>query len=353
MAAEKELLDPTTRQAIQAAVAGAAAIVIGRWISADRWFWAVLAAYVVVSREQSRGAILVRAGHRALGTVVGVALGMLLAASLHGHPRLSLIALFLCVFLAFYSMRTSYFSLVLWFTALLAILYSLLGRYTHQLLYVRIEETVAGSVLGAAAAALILPTRTGGTVRRALERVLSSAAELIAAMARESDSTLLVRARALDQSLAELRTNAEPLTRSFVPIATETVELVHDVSTLVFYLRQLSTPGLLATALPERPEELGRILTQLSETARALSNAVAGRPAAACVDVRPELKSMREGVADTGLDARAGDPLARPRRELAPADVRRDEAGRAEGLNDEGRRPPESGYRPDSNVRRR
>ena len=50
------------------------ALVVGRWISDTRWFWAVLAAYLVIAPATTRGEIIVRAWRRTLGTVAGVVL---------------------------------------------------------------------------------------------------------------------------------------------------------------------------------------------------------------------------------------------------------------------------------------
>ena len=75
---------PELRLAIQATLAVALAVVAGRAISGARWYWAVLAAYVVFIRATTVGETFSRAWQRMLGTLVGVAIGLLVA-TLVGH----------------------------------------------------------------------------------------------------------------------------------------------------------------------------------------------------------------------------------------------------------------------------
>ena len=65
-------LAPTTRTAIQVAVAGTVAIVVGGLVAPGQWFWAVITAFVVFAGATSRGELLVRAWSRSLGTLGGV-----------------------------------------------------------------------------------------------------------------------------------------------------------------------------------------------------------------------------------------------------------------------------------------
>lgn len=304
--AESEGLHPMTRQAIQAAVAGALAMALGRWISPSRWFWAVLAAFIVLTRATTVGEIVVRAWHRTLGTILGVVVGMLLAAAIHGYPRVELGLLFACVFLAFYSLQASYAAMVMWITVALALLYSLMGRFSMDLLYVRIAETVAGAAAGATVAAFVLPSKTGGKVFAALSELLASIGDYLDAVAgasaSERERPLLEGARALDQKLRELRAAAEPLTRSLVPVARDTVELVDGASRLVFYTRQLAVPEMFGGASGELSSGLRDAMARLAGNARALSTAVTGEkrealtPAGAFVEEARAVLSSRGGA---------------------------------------------------------
>ena len=291
-------IHPMTRQAIQAAVAGAAAIVVGHWISQDRWFWAVLTAFLVLSQATSRGEMFVRAWQRTLGTLLGALVGIGLAAAVHGHPRVELALLFAGVFLAFHSLKSSYSVMVLWITAVLAILYSLLGRYSPSILVVRIEETVAGALVGALSAAIVLPSKTGGKISGALASLFSA---LASDLAHKTEAEgLLESARTLDARLRDLRAAAEPLTGSVFPIGAETVQLVHGASTAVFYARQLATPGVIESALAFHGDLFQQATARASKNAEALGAAFEGRGEVTFVPAAPQLAALRR-LAETEL----------------------------------------------------
>ena len=76
----------TTRQAVQVGVSTGLAIVVGELVSPNRWYWAVIAAFVVFANTQSRGDLLSRGWGRIVGTVGGVAAGMVLAVLVGGRP---------------------------------------------------------------------------------------------------------------------------------------------------------------------------------------------------------------------------------------------------------------------------
>jgi uncharacterized membrane protein YccC len=276
-----EGLHATTRLAIQVSIATAVAVVVGRAISPERWFWAAIAAYLVIAPATTRGEILVRAGRRTLGTIVGVILGFLLATVVAGQTRVELILLFGCVYLAMYSRKTSHTVMVLWLTTAFALLYELTGRYSVGILYLRLEETAAGAAIGALSAALVLPSRTGTRLRNAIARFatllgddLEDVTRALAMHERASRS----RVRALDRALLDVRAAAEPLTRGGHQLSTATSDLVRACSTLAFYARQLAMPGLITSVDPAAPA-LGPVLTALARNARRIADTLTTRTA--------------------------------------------------------------------------
>lgn len=76
----------STRQAVQVGVATSLAIVVGELVSPSRWYWAVIAAFVVFVGTSSRGDVLSRGWQRVVGTIGGVIAGMGLAVLVGGHP---------------------------------------------------------------------------------------------------------------------------------------------------------------------------------------------------------------------------------------------------------------------------
>jgi uncharacterized membrane protein YccC len=206
----------STRQAVQVGVATSLAIVGGELISPSRWYWAVIAAFVVFAGTSSRGDVLTRGRDRVIGTVGGVVAGMALAFVVDGAVVPTLVLLLVCLFLAIYTVRISPGLLAFWITALLALLYGLIGQFSVETLVLRIEETAIGAALGMLAGFLILPTGTREAFGTALDEVVDATyAVLDAAVERILGRPVAVApvelARDLDAALGVLRQRAYPL----------------------------------------------------------------------------------------------------------------------------------------------
>lgn len=208
----KAALAHTTRTTIQVAIAGALAMVAGKQISSARWFWAVLASYVVFVNATTRTATLRRAVGRVAGTVLGVAGGLLLGKAITGDPDLAVALIIVLVFVAFWAVAVSYTALVLCFTLTLAALYSILGTLSWSLMRLRIEETVAGALIGAAVSVVVLPRRGGAAISDDLDGVLVATRDLLDRVAAPDHDPVVVRAavRRLDQTFQDLRLTVRP-----------------------------------------------------------------------------------------------------------------------------------------------
>ncbi|WP_116375064.1 FUSC family protein [Mycobacterium sp. MFM001] len=207
-------LRPTTRQAIQVAVAASLAIVVGELVSPARWYWAVIAAFVIFAGTNSWGETLTKGWQRLLGTALGVPSGVLIATLVSGDRVASLVLIFVCLFCAFYVMKVAYSMMIFWITTMLALLYGLLGQFTVHLLLLRIEETAIGAVIGAAVAILVLPTDTRKAIRDDAHTFLTTLSNLIDASATSmfADTGRPTElARQLDRDLQQYRVTAKPL----------------------------------------------------------------------------------------------------------------------------------------------
>ncbi len=215
---------PTTRQAIQVAVAASLAIVAGELVSPARWYWAVIAAFVIFAGTNSWGETLTKGWQRLLGTVLGVPSGILVATLLSGDKTASLVAIFVCLFCAFYFMTVTYSLMTFWITTMLALMYGLLGEFSFGVLMLRIEETAIGAVIGATVAILVLPTNTRTTIRNDTRAFLTALSELIevctATMFGAADAQRPTeQARELDRKLQQFRVSAKPLLAGVAGIA--------------------------------------------------------------------------------------------------------------------------------------
>ncbi|GIH20831.1 FUSC family protein [Rugosimonospora africana] len=225
-------LDFVARQAVQAAVAGGLAILIGREISPARYYWAVLAAFIAFSGTATRSETSIKAVNRVIGTVAGLVAGLALAHATTGHTMWILAVVVASMSAGLYLMRISYRYMIFFITIMIAQLYSVLHELSDALLMLRLEETAAGAAIGITVALLLAPLSTRdvvGTVRgdlfTALGDLLRAAADHAGAESADAavggqpadtrhDLDALIRA--VDTRLYQLRLAAAPLTRPLV-----------------------------------------------------------------------------------------------------------------------------------------
>lgn len=212
-------LDFTTRQAVQVALAGALAIVFGRWLNETRYYWAVIAAFIAFTGTGSRAETFLKASNRVLGTLVGLVAGIELAHVTNGHPGWILTTIVLSMFCGFYLVRVNYAYMIFFITIMVAQLYTVLHEFSDGLLVLRLEETVLGAAAGIAVGVLVMPVSTRDTVRQAQGDLLVSLADLFETLAGHQpedddaprDPDALVRG--CENELRELALVAAPLTR--------------------------------------------------------------------------------------------------------------------------------------------
>ncbi len=204
--------NPLVRAAIQITIASAVAMVFGLMLSRERWFWAVLTAFLVFNNTRSRGDAAIRAAQRSVGTLLGVAIGLAAATLLADQtPALVLLAL-VCVFLAFYFLQVSYALMSFFVTIVLCLVYGLLGELTLDVLLLRLEETLVGALAGAFVAFVIFPASTRSTVELALARWYDALGLLLDAVREGAGGYRLVElSNRLDASYRDLTVAARPL----------------------------------------------------------------------------------------------------------------------------------------------
>ena len=268
-------LRASTRQAIQVGVATSLAIVVGELISPSRWYWAVITAFIVFTNTTSLGEILSRGWQRIVGTLAGVVAGIGVAVAVGGNTAASLVTLFCCVFLGFYVLRVSQGLFMFWVTTVLALLYGLLGRFSIDVLVLRLEETAAGAVIGIAVAFLVLPSSTRDTVAGHVAEFLSGLDDLLDVAVRDlagggdaGAQRLLARARKLDQTVLTLRTAARPLTTGLAGLSGRG-GFRRTMRTLAACDRYARGLARLATQAPGSPEPARLALTRAADAVRA------------------------------------------------------------------------------------
>ncbi|MFG2651833.1 FUSC family protein [Streptomyces sp. NPDC048436] len=212
----------TTRQAVQAAAGGAFALSLGQVLSDERWYWAVGATWWVFVNTASSGETLVRSFRRVLGTVIGIAVGLVIAVPLHGAPVPTAILVAVSVFGIFYTAAVSYTWMMLAVTVMAGLLYGLLGVLNPGLLALRVAETGAGALGAVIAVLLVLPVTTHATtnawIQRALRSVHTCAAEAAARLAGSDTADPAPHVSELEQLLGKVRLSLAPLVHPLSPL---------------------------------------------------------------------------------------------------------------------------------------
>lgn len=211
----------TTRQAVQATAGGAFALIVGQLLSGDRWYWAVGATWWIFVNTASRGETLVRGFRRFLGTIAGVAVGLVVAVPMHGAPVPTVALLGVCVFGIFYTAPVSYTWMMLAATTMACLLYGLLGVLDPALLALRLMETGVGAVGATLAVLLVLPVTTHATndawIQRALRCVHACTAEAAARLAGSPVADPGPHVAELEAVLGRVRLSLAPLVHPLSP----------------------------------------------------------------------------------------------------------------------------------------
>lgn len=215
-------LDDTSRRALQACTAALGAIAGGYALSATHWYWAVFAAFVVFTRTSTIGQTLSGAWQRILATVGGVCFGIVVAELVQGNRGVELAMLFIFVAAGFYAFRGLMNAYVVLLSAMLAMLYELMGMNIPDLLMLRLGETVIGAIAAVLSARLVLPVHTRDESRGKGAELLRAAGKLLRTAWMETDAPAQHEAiRELDRKLGALRQTLSPVTGASFPGAKE------------------------------------------------------------------------------------------------------------------------------------
>lgn len=210
-------LSLVNRQALQVAVAGTLAIIFGRELSPMRYYWAVIAAFVMFTGTATRSETFLKGLHRVIGTLVGLVVAIWVAQLTAGHIGLVLFVIVACIFCGFYLVRISYGYMIFFITIMIGQLYSVMNMFSPGLLVLRLEETAVGAVVGFIVALIFVPVSTRDTIRTARDNLMKDLGDLLEATAeklldkkdqQDLDGLMLN----LDNRMRQLSLVAKPLT---------------------------------------------------------------------------------------------------------------------------------------------
>jgi uncharacterized membrane protein YccC len=268
----------TTRRALQACAAALGALLAGRALSADHWFWAVFAAFVVFTRSATVGQTLSGAWRQVLATVAGVGVGIAAAALVHGSRSIELSLLFVFIaagFYAFHGLQNAYTVLL---SAMLAMLYELMGMDSPGLLLLRLEETAIGAASAILSARFVFPAHTRDESGSRSADLLRAAGKLLrAAWTGHAPETRHAAVRELDRKLQALRQALGPVTGAAYPGSKENRrEHLARLARIAYCVRHAC--ALANSEAPSGPlrQAAGELAANLDDTA-ALLDTPAGR----------------------------------------------------------------------------
>jgi len=208
--------DPAMRSALQITLATGIAMVFGLLLSRERWFWAVLTAFLVFTNTNSRGDTVVKAVQRSMGTVLGIAVGMALAVLVAGHTAVAISLSVVAIFLGFYFIQVSYGTMTFFISIVLCLVYGMTGALTLEVLKLRVGETIIGATIGALVAFLVFPAKTRGALDVALGRWFDALGALLDAAGSSGPGLELIRlSQSLDAAYRDVTTAAKPLGSSW------------------------------------------------------------------------------------------------------------------------------------------
>lgn len=238
------------RRAVQAGLSTALALWAGAAISVSYQYWAALPAFLVLGGTD--GETFVKGAQRVIGTVTGAAVGFGVALLLGANLALLLPVMALSVLGTMFFRSVSAPLSTFWQMVLLAQLYEVLGRLDTETIELRVLETVVGSAIALAVAALVLPihtrtkldTDTAGLVRTVRDVTTTCLTRLGGAAAASAfDRQALTRQElAMSGQLLQVQATAAPLRRASGALDVGGVEgRLTALWTLLFHTRQLVT----------------------------------------------------------------------------------------------------------------
>jgi hypothetical protein len=213
---------PYTRTAIQMGVAVGGAVALGDALSAARFYWAVIAAFVTFMGANNSGEQIRKALFRVAGTLVGIAVGSGVVALVGTHTNWSLVAILVALFAGLYLQRINYAFMVIGITVMVSQLYVQLGEFSHALLWLRLEETALGAGVAIATVVLVLPLPTRRVARVAMRQYLEALGtlvdhartHLVDAAPEQRGAAMRSDARGVDAAYQALLTTLGPLRRT-------------------------------------------------------------------------------------------------------------------------------------------
>ncbi len=243
------VLAPHVRITIQICVAVSVAIIAGDALSGQRFYWALIAAFITFNGANTAGEQLRKSLFRVAGTLVGVVIGSALAHLVGDRLGVQIVVVLAALFFGLYLMRVNYMFMTIGVTVMVSQLFVELGEFSNSLLELRLEETALGAGVAIATVLLVLPLHFNRVARVAARHQVEALADLsrrcvdrLADPASDTGSDLQLRsaARRVDLAyqamVATVRSSRTPM---FGRVATRTAGFMATAAAARHYARNL------------------------------------------------------------------------------------------------------------------
>jgi uncharacterized membrane protein YccC len=169
--------------ATQLLAAAALSLLVAQFVDPRHWYWAVLAAVVMVFGTTSAAASLSKGYRRVLGAFAGLALGLGLSLLVHDNLILVAVVAAIAMFAQHYAAELAYGVSVFALSVLVTVLFGQTTADLVETLPAHLLLTAAGAVIGAGVGFAVLPARIGETMRKHADEAMAQVQSTLAGMA--------------------------------------------------------------------------------------------------------------------------------------------------------------------------
>jgi hypothetical protein len=169
--------------ATQLLTAVALSLAVAHVVDPRHWYWAVLAALVMVFGTTSAAASLSKGYRRVLGAIAGLAVGVGLSLLLGDNLILVALVAAVAMFAQHYAAELAYGVSVLALSVLMTVLFGQTTADPLATLPTHLLLTAAGAVIGTGVGFAVLPARIGDTMRRHADDAMAEVQATLSGMA--------------------------------------------------------------------------------------------------------------------------------------------------------------------------
>jgi hypothetical protein len=176
-------------------------LAVAQVVDPRHWYWAVLAAVVMVFGTTSAAASLSKGYRRVLGAIAGLAVGLGLSVVLQQNLVLVALVAAVAMFAQHYAAELAYGVSVFALSVLVTVLFGLTTADPLATIPTHLLLTAAGAVIGTGVGFAVLPARIGATMRQHADDVMAEVQTTLSGMAAgdRADEVTLAGRQALER----------------------------------------------------------------------------------------------------------------------------------------------------------